>query len=62
MVQLKGKITKNSTLILSLSALATATVQTAPAGDREWVTVGKIITGVAAVCLYYRNQGSCSYS
>jgi hypothetical protein len=45
---LKEKIMKNSIAILSLSALAAASVQTASAGDREWATVGKILTGVAA--------------
>lgn len=32
-------------------ALAGASLQTANAGDREWATVGKILTGVAAVSL-----------
>jgi len=40
---------KNSIAIFSLTALAAASVQTASAGDREWATVGKILTGVAVV-------------
>ncbi|MBK7998013.1 MAG: hypothetical protein IPK15_04590 [Verrucomicrobia bacterium] len=40
---------KNSIAILSLSALAAASIPNASAGDREWATVGKILTGVAAV-------------
>lgn len=40
---------KYSIAILSLSALAAASIPKASAGDREWATVGKILTGVAAV-------------
>jgi hypothetical protein len=40
---------KKTIVILSLSAVAAASVQTASAGDREWATVGKVLTGVAAV-------------
>lgn len=40
---------KNKIAILGLSALAAASIQTASAGDREWATVGKVLTGVAAV-------------
>ena len=40
---------KNSIAILSLTALVAASVQTASAGNREWATVGKVLTGVAAV-------------
>jgi len=45
----KDKNMKNSIAILSLTALAAASVQTASAGNREWATVGKVLTGVAAV-------------
>lgn len=48
MVRLNVKNMKNSIAILSLTALAAASVQTASAGDKEWATVGKILTGVAA--------------
>ena len=48
MVRLKDKNMKNSIAILSLSALAAASVQTASAGNQEWATVGKVLTGVAA--------------
>lgn len=40
---------KKTIAILSLSAVAVASVQTASAGNREWATVGKVLTGVAAV-------------
>ena len=40
---------KKTIAIFGLSALTAATVQTAFAGDREWATVGKVLTGVAAV-------------
>jgi hypothetical protein len=48
-------------------ALAGAGVQTAHAGDREWATVGKVLTGVAAVGLIAavvdsHAQGSVTYS
>jgi len=39
---------KNSIAIFSLAALAAASIPNASAGDREWATVGKILTGVAA--------------
>jgi hypothetical protein len=45
----KDKNMKNSIAILSLTALAAASVQTVSAGNREWATVGKVLTGVAAV-------------
>ena len=34
--------------VAMLLAIATANVQTAHAGNREWATVGKVLTGVAA--------------
>jgi len=40
---------ENSIAILSLSALVAASVQTAFAGNCERATVGKVLTGVAAV-------------
>ena len=40
---------KNTIAIFTLSALTAASVPTASAGDREWATVGKVLTGVAAV-------------
>ncbi|HYV31991.1 MAG TPA: hypothetical protein VEO53_12920 [Candidatus Binatia bacterium] len=40
---------KKTIAIFCLSALIGASVQTASAGDREWATVGKVLTGVAAV-------------
>ena len=36
---------------VTVLALAGASLQTATAGDREWATVGKILTGVAAISL-----------
>lgn len=33
---------------LTLAAVTTAGVQSASAGDREWATVGKVLTGIAA--------------
>jgi hypothetical protein len=45
----KDKNMKKTIAILSLSAVAAASVQTASAGDREWATVGKVLTGIAAV-------------
>ena len=48
-------------------ALAGASLQPARAGDREWATVGKVLTGVAVVGLVAaavngHAQGSVSYS
>jgi hypothetical protein len=48
-------------------ALAGAGLQSARAGDREWATVGKVLTGVAAAGLVAviasgHAQGSVSYS
>ena len=48
-VLVKENNMKKTIAILSLSALAFASVQTASAGNREWATVGKVLTGVAAV-------------
>jgi hypothetical protein len=42
------KLILTGTVIL---ALAGASLQTARAGDREWATVGKVLTGVAVVGL-----------
>ena len=44
------------TLILGLTTLAVAgaSVQTATAGDREWATAGKVLTGIAAASLLSR--------
>ena len=44
------------TLVLSLTAVALtgALVPTASAGDREWATAGKVLTGIAAVSLFSR--------
>ena len=36
---------------VTVLTLAAASLQTTKAGDREWATVGKILTGVAAVSL-----------
>lgn len=38
---------KKLIVAVSVLALAGTSVQTARAGDREWATVGKILTGVA---------------
>ncbi|MCX8092078.1 MAG: hypothetical protein N3I86_14290 [Verrucomicrobiae bacterium] len=38
---------KTLVVVLSVLALAGTSLQTARAGDREWATVGKILTGVA---------------
>jgi hypothetical protein len=48
-------------------ALAGAGLQTARAGDREWATVGKVLTGVAVAGLIVaatdgHAQGSVNYS
>jgi hypothetical protein len=40
---------KKLILATTILALAGMNVQTAKAGDREWATVGKVLTGVAAV-------------
>ena len=48
-VLVKDNNMKKTIAILSLSALAFASVQTASAGNREWAAVGKVLTGVAAV-------------
>jgi hypothetical protein len=42
---------KKMIVAATVLALAGASLQTATAGDREWATVGKILTGVAAVGL-----------
>lgn len=42
------KMILTGTVILTLAA---ANLQTARAGDREWATVGKVLTGVAVVGL-----------
>jgi hypothetical protein len=39
---------KKIILALTTLALAGATIQTASAGDREWATAGKVLTGVVA--------------
>jgi hypothetical protein len=58
------KMILTGTVIL---ALAGAGLQSARAGDREWATVGKVLTGVAVVGLVAavvngHAQGSVSYS
>jgi hypothetical protein len=58
------KMILTGTMIL---ALAGASLQSARAGDREWATVGKVLTGVAVVGLVAaavngHAQGSVSYS
>jgi hypothetical protein len=48
----KGKIMKKMILTATLVlALAGASLQSARAGDREWATVGKVLTGVAVAGL-----------
>ena len=47
-VQLMKKMILTGTVIV---ALAGAGLQTARAGDREWATVGKVLTGVAVAGL-----------
>ncbi len=44
------------TIVLSLTAVALtgALVPAASAGDREWATAGKVLTGLAAVSLFSR--------
>jgi hypothetical protein len=45
----KGSIMKKMILIgAAILALAGASLQSARAGDREWATVGKVLTGVLA--------------
>jgi hypothetical protein len=39
---------KKTLTLLTLAAVTTAGVQSASAGDREWATVGKVLTGIAA--------------
>ena len=58
------KMILTGTVIL---ALAGASLQSARAGDREWATVGKVLTGVAVVGLVAavvdgHAHGSVSYS
>jgi hypothetical protein len=58
------KLILTGTMILTLAA---AGLQSARAGDREWATVGKVLTGVAVVGLVAaavngHAQGSVSYS
>ena len=58
------KMILTGTVIL---ALAGASLQSARAGDREWATVGKVLTGVAVAGLIVAAsdghvQGSVSYS
>jgi hypothetical protein len=58
------KMILTGTMIL---ALAGASLQTARAGDREWATVGKVLTGVAVAGLIVAAtdghvQGSVTYS
>jgi hypothetical protein len=49
---MKGKIMKKMILTGTVMlALACANLQTARAGDREWATVGKVLTGVAVAGL-----------
>ena len=42
---------KKIIVAVTVLTLAAASLQTSKAGDREWATVGKILTGVAAVSL-----------
>ena len=42
---------KRLILVATILAIAGMNVQTAKAGDREWATVGKIVTGVAVGAL-----------
>ena len=42
---------KKLILGLTILSLATAGVQNANAGDREWATVGKVLTGIAATAI-----------
>lgn len=39
---------KKTIATVTVLALTLASLQTAPAGDREWATVGKLLTGIAA--------------
>jgi hypothetical protein len=49
---MKGSIMKRMILTGTVMlALAGANLQTARAGDREWATVGKVLTGVAVAGL-----------
>jgi hypothetical protein len=45
----KGKNIKKLILAATILAIVGMNLQTAKAGDREWATVGKVLTGVAAV-------------
>jgi len=42
---------KKIILGLTILAFAGTQIQTASAGDREWATAGKILTGVAAASI-----------
>src|SRR5271170_2944792 len=65
---MKGKIMK--TMILTgtvILTLAGASLQSARAGEREWATVGQVLTGVAVAGLVVAAadghvQGSVNYS
>jgi len=45
---------KKMILALTILAFTSAHVQKASAGDREWATAGKILTGVAAAAILTR--------
>ena len=45
---MKGKSMKKMMLIAAVVALAGTQIQTARAGNREWGTAGRVLTGVAA--------------
>lgn len=47
-VQMKGNCMKKMILAITTLALAGASVQNAAAGDREWATAGKVLTGILA--------------
>lgn len=60
----KGSIMKKTILTGTvILALAAANLQTARAGDREWATVGKVLTGVAVAGLIVAaTDGHAQYS
>ena len=47
-VENKRQVMKKIIAAITLLAIAGASIQTAHAGNREWATVGKVLTGVAA--------------
>src|ERR1043165_5688558 len=60
---MKGKHMKKALLVAAVIAVAGMQMQTARAGDREWATAGKILTGVAiGAVIANAVDGNASYA